>query len=256
MSTFLFDNYVFGPVKSRRLGNSLGINLLPIQSKTCNFNCVYCECGLTLDNTGKLPSAGEIEKLLRNRLEKALSNNEKIDSITYAGNGEPTMHPEFERIIDLSINLRNELYPKAIISVLSNAMLIRKSKVKDALDKVDRNILKIDSVFPETINLINCPIEDYNLNTVIQEMKGFKKKPWIQTLFLKGTVNGISFDNSSDKEVNAWLNVIQKIQPEAVMIYSLARNTPYESLKSIGKKRLLEISELLKKLSISTIVST
>ncbi len=220
MSTFLFDSIIFGPVTSRRLGNSLGINLLPINKKICNFNCVYCECGLTGDikTNNKLPERYEV----KNALEKWLQNNQKlmnpIDSITFAGNGEPTLHPQFDKIIDDTISLRNQYYSNIKIAVLSNATTIGKEKVFHALLKTDLNILKLDSGFEDTINAINCPLIKFDLNTIIGLLKKFNGKLIIQTLFFKGKINNKIIDNTTPEEVEKWLDTIDTIQPESIMI--------------------------------------
>ena len=173
MSTFLFNEIVFGPVKSRRLGVSLGINLLPTDSKVCTFNCIYCECGWTDKgtNVGILPRREDVIGRLEAVLTERSQNNLPIDAITFAGNGEPTMHPDFVEIVEDTLSLRKRLFPNARISVLSNATLIHKPRIAHVLQKVDDNILKLDSGIEETVKKINCPLGDLNLDQLIENLE-------------------------------------------------------------------------------------
>ena len=162
MSGFLFNEIIFGPVKSRRLGVSLGINLLPIDYKYCTFNCVYCECGWNEEhktNHSPLPKREEIALLLTQKLEQLQNDGVVPDNITFAGNGEPTIHPDFAEIVNDTILLRDKFFPKASTTVLSNASLVHKPKIFNALLKVDNNILKLDAgseVQFQRINLSNA----------------------------------------------------------------------------------------------------
>jgi wyosine [tRNA(Phe)-imidazoG37] synthetase (radical SAM superfamily) len=257
MSTFLFDSIIFGPVWSRRLGESLGINLLPANKKVCTFNCVYCECGLTPagNTSSEFPSAGEVKKILERKLHEMKENNEYLDSITFAGNGEPTLHPEFPRIMDDTIDIRNVYYPKANIAVLSNATRIDRAEIFNALLKADLNILKLDSAIEETLYSINCPGGNYNLAEIIQHLKQFHGKVIIQTLFLRGRYNGIHVDNTTEREVKAWLTALEQIHPEIVMIYSIARDTPIQGLESISREELEIIANRVSQAGIKTQVT-
>ena len=155
----LFDKVIFGPIRSRRLGLSLGVNLLPPTSKVCNFNCIYCECGWnTHDRKPPLNSREEVAEALRAKLCEMAAEGECPDVITFAGNGEPTIHPDFEAIIDDTLALRDELSPSARVSVLSNATMLHRQSVCRALAKVDNNILKLDSAFDATARLMNGPL--------------------------------------------------------------------------------------------------
>ena len=256
MSTFLFDKIIFGPVFSRRLGISLGINLLPINAKLCNFNCIYCECGWTTQNkpqTATIPSRKEV----KNELEKYLTkkDNSHIDVVTFAGNGEPTIHPDFAGIIDDTIELINCYTTDTKIAVLSNATLIHKDEIFNALYKVDYNILKIDSGFEETIKLIDNPLIDYNLKRLIENMAKFNRQHIIQTMFIKGTYQNKIIDNTTDKEIKAWLNIIKQTLPKQVMIYTIARDTPISGLEKVSVEVLDEIAEQVKALGIDVQIS-
>ena len=248
MATFLFDKTIFGPVKSRRLGISLGVNLLPNSRKVCNFNCIYCECGWNPDNSTheQLPTVEEVEMLLNKRLAEMNSSNQPLDVITFAGNGEPTMHPHFSEIIDITMQLRDKYFPKVEIAVLSNATLVFKTAVFEALKKVDKNILKIDSAFDETCRLLNKPISSFSIVELVKNLKKFDGNLIIQTMFLKGNYEGILFDNTTDKEVNAWLAVLSQIKPSLVMIYTIERDTPSDSIIKIPIETLSEIASKVK----------
>ena len=255
MSTFLFDKFVFGPVYSRRLGTSLGINLLPNNCKYCNFNCIYCECGWTENRNGQnitLPAREEIKKTLSEKLQQLRGTINEPDAITFAGNGEPTIHPDFAEIIEDTIDVRDRYSPHTIISVLSNASLVQKSKVKQALKKVDKNILKLDTAIEETFQLINQPIGDVNLNDVVDYLESFNGKLIVQTLFLRGEYNGTFIDNTSEKEINAWLPVIKRIKPQYVMIYPIDRGTPSGDLEKIPESELKSIANRVEKEGVKT----
>ena len=188
MPTFLFDKIIFGPVKSRRLGVSLGINLLPTNIKVCSFDCIYCECGRNpkkFEEKAVLPSRMEVQQKLKEKLTEMVAENLLPDVITFAGNGEPTLHSEFAGIIDDTIKLRNQLSPNARIAVLSNATMIHKKQVFQALLKVEDNIQKLDSAFEETIKLIDCPNKNFSLSKTVDQLVAFQGKVIVQTLFIR-----------------------------------------------------------------------
>jgi wyosine [tRNA(Phe)-imidazoG37] synthetase (radical SAM superfamily) len=259
MATFLFDEIIFGPVKSRRLGVSLGINLLPTKRKICNFNCIYCECGWTQDiekAVSHLPSRKEVYSALEKKLSELKEKNLAPDVITYAGNGEPTLHPEFSGIIDDSITLRDKYFKKTRIAVLSNATTISNPLIKAALLKVDQNILKLDSAFDSTIKRHNQPRVNINAGELIKNLIGFNGKVIIQTLFLRGMHNGKAIDNTTPVEINAWLKAIKRIKPSEVMIYTISRDTPEDSsLIKVPLNELKVIAGLVESIGIRTQVS-
>jgi wyosine [tRNA(Phe)-imidazoG37] synthetase (radical SAM superfamily) len=258
MATFLFDEIIFGPVKSRRLGVSLGINLLPTNTKVCSFDCIYCECGWTPKSYDKkviLPAPSEVQHKLEETLIRMGAENQLPDVITFAGNGEPTLHTKFSGIIDDTILLRNQYAPKARIAVLSNATMLHKKEVFDALLKVEDNIQKLDSAFEETVRLFDCPNSQFNLKKVVNQLVEFNGKVIIQTMFLRGIYLGVSIDNSTDKELSAWLKLISEIKPSMVMIYTIDRDTPASGLKKIEIKQLQEIASKVRELGIPAQVS-
>lgn len=259
MPTFLFNKIVFGPVKSRRLGISLGINLLPTSRKICNFNCIYCECGWTMGSEIKnepLPSRREVYEALELKLSDMKKKHQPIDVITYAGNGEPTLHPEFPGIIDDSIELRDKYFPEARIAVLSNSSSIGNPEIRKALLKVDSNILKLDSAFELTVKIHNQPRVNFRIEELIKNLELFKGRLIVQTLFVRGLYNDRIIDNTTPEEIEAWLEAIKKINPSEVMIYTISRDTPEESrLEKVPLRELREIASRVKKLGIETQVS-
>jgi wyosine [tRNA(Phe)-imidazoG37] synthetase (radical SAM superfamily) len=259
MATFLFDEIIFGPVKSRRLGVSLGINLLPTKKKICNFNCIYCECGLTEETANiasLLPNRKDVFEALDKKLSEMKDSGLIPDVMTYAGNGEPTLHPEFAGIIDDSIMLREKYFPNVKIAVLSNATRITNPEIRAALLKADMNILKLDSALNTTVKLHNNPKMNLDVEELIQNLASFNGKVIIQTLFLKGDFRGIPVDNTTPEELEAWLSAIKRIQPEEVMIYTISRDTPSDgNFEKASPEILMKISALVEKLGIKTQVS-
>jgi len=255
MATFLFDKIIFGPVKSRRLGVSLGINLLPNDSKYCTYDCVYCECGWTYKNhKAKLHAREEVSKALDLMLHKMLKEGNPPDNITFAGNGEPTVHPDFAGIIDDTIALRNKHFPEAQISVLSNATQVHKEAVMEALKKVDQNILKLDAANDRLLRIINRPTGKLDTRTIVERLKKFDGDLTIQTMFIRGSYKGEDFDNTTPVEVAAWLKLIKEINPKNVMIYPIERDTPTTGLYKIAKEELEAIGEQVRALGIETFV--
>ncbi len=227
------------------MGLSLGLNLLPVGYKYCTFNCIYCECGWTLKSKSErisLPERKEIFQKLESRLKELKADGVVPDNITYAGNGEPTIHPEFEGIIDDTIELRNRYFPHTQISVLSNASLLHKKKVFDALNKVDNNVLKLDSAIENTFRLINQPMSNIKLENIIKNIKKFDGNQIIQTLFVRGNYDGHYIDNTTDAELQAWMKLLKEIQPKYVMIYPIDRDTPADGLEKIPETELNEIA--------------
>lgn len=258
MATFLFDKIIFGPVKSRRLGVSLGVNLLPADRKVCNFNCIYCECGWTREDHLRtpLPSREEVRKALESKLSEMNEAGTQPDVITFAGNGEPTIHPDFAGIIDDTVTLRNQLCPSASIAVLSNATMINREEIRDALLKTDRNILKLDSAFDNTVRLHNQPGSQYSVAETIESLKLFRGDVTIQTLFVRGEYRGNTIDNTTAEELKAWLDALREITPREVMIYTIHRDTPEGGrLFKVPQKELEQIAAMVRELGIETQVS-
>ena len=238
-----FDDIVFGPIFSRRLGSSLGVNLLPSKGKLCNFDCVYCECGWNKDGRGdhRFPALEEIEQALHEKISKAAAEGVDIDSITFSGNGEPTMHPDFPQVIDVTLRLRDEFFPNAKVSVLSNATMIGRKPVADALMKVDNPILKIDASSDELIQKINKPVGAYRLADVVEALKGFDGQFVLQTMFLRSP----EFDTASPKALAAWMDIVRELKPREIMVYTIDRETPD---KSLAKYTVEEMGEMVKPL--------
>lgn len=249
MSTIIYPSPIFGPVHSRRLGVSLGINLLPEDGKFCSFDCIYCECGFNAEHHPKkaLPTREEVYKALEERLIDMKANGPVPDVLTFAGNGEPTMHPHFPEIIDDVCELRDRYFPEAKISVLSNATQIIRPAVFKALMKVDNNIQKLDTVNTDYIGEVDRPSGHYDIQKIIEGLKAFKGKVIIQTMFMNGKMNGKDVSNVSDEYVLPWLKVVKDIAPEKVMIYTIDRETPDHDLKKATHEELDRIVDILKK---------
>jgi len=241
----LFDQIIFGPIHSRRLGLSLGVNLLPIDAKICSFNCIYCECGFnTTMHDSPIPTRDQVRETLDAKLHEMVAEGQIPDVITFAGNGEPTLHAEFEGIIDDTIALRNTYCPTAKVSVLSNSTRVHKPHIFAALNKVDNNILKFDSAIDRTMKLMDQPVGKHiNVAWFIEHLKKFEGRLIIQTMFLRGEVQGEKLDNTTDQEVEAWIQALEQIRPQQVMIYSLDREAPTKNLQKVSVDELNIIAE-------------
>ena len=224
-----FDEIVFGPIFSRRLGSSLGVNLLPSKGKLCNFDCVYCECGWNKDGIAerRFPLLEDVEAALEEKMARAAAEGTPVDSITFSGNGEPTMHPDFPKIIDVTLRCRDRYFPNAKVSVLSNATLIGRAAVAQALMKVDNPILKIDASSDELIGMINKPVGTYRLEDTVQAMMKFNGNFVLQTMFLKSP----DFDTASPEALARWMDIVRKVRPKEIMVYTIDRETPDKSLQ-------------------------
>ena len=240
MSTIIYPSPIFGPVHSRRLGISLGINLLPPDGKVCSFDCIYCECGFNEDHRPSLPlpTREEVARKLEEKLRQMAAEGQLPDVLTFAGNGEPTCHPRFADIIDDTIRLRNQYCPQAKVSVLSNSTMIQRREVHDALMRVDNNILKLDTVDPIYINKVDHPNGTYDVNQIVERMKAFHGHLIIQTMFMRGECDGESVDNTGDEYVTPWLQAVKEIAPQQVMIYTIDRETPTQGLLKATHEQL------------------
>lgn len=250
----LWDSIAFGPIFSRRLGSSLGINVSPTKEKICSFDCIYCECGWTV-NKNILPEyflpATTILEAIEGKLKDCRSNNTTIDSITFSGNGEPTLHPEFEEIIDGLIILRNQYYPDSVITCLSNSTQLSHGKIRTALMKIENPILKLDAGSEKLFQLIDRPMTPVNLEDIVNWLLLFKGELIIQTLLFKGKSENEEFDNSTGNELQLLIDKIVKIHPRTVMLYSLDRETPARELIKLPKEKLEEIAEMIREKGIS-----
>lgn len=246
--TVIYPSPIFGPVHSRRLGVSLGINLLPEDGKRCSFDCLYCECGFNKEHVphAKMPSREAVRAALESRLSDMKRNGPTPDVLTFAGNGEPTMHPHFPEIIEDTIALRNRYFPDAKVSVLSNATRITRPEVFEALKKVDNNILKLDTVSTPYINKVDRPNGCYNVDALIEQMKRFNGHCIIQTMFMGGEHEGESVSNVGDEFVTPWMDAIKYIAPAEVMIYTIDRETPAKGLRKASHEELDRIAEKLR----------
>lgn len=234
----LREEVVFGPIKSRRLGWSLGINLLPTKGKICNFDCIYCECGWNADGRDdtKLPSAAEVRSALEAKLADILLEGTRVDSITFSGDGEPTLNPDFARIIDDTIALRDIYCPQAKVSVLTNATKLLSDSVFGALRKVDAPILKLDAPTDERARKINGALPSFRVDDVVKGMKRFEGDFILQTMFLKSD----DFDSLEPQMLEKWMDIVREIRPRLIMAYTIARPTPQSGLSAYSAAQIRE----------------
>ena len=250
----LFDSIVYGPIRSRRLGVSLGVNLMPTTAKLCTFDCVYCECGWNqpiLHPT--LPTRDEVREALRTQLS---AHQSQLDVITFSGNGEPTLHPDFLGIIEDTCALRDEYCPKAKVSVLSNSTQLGRKDVVEALRLCDNRILKLDSAIDTTMRLVDKPVNaQLTVGQVVEWLKVFDGDFTLQTCFLRGVYEGHVIDNTTDEELKAWYDIVDTLRPKQVMIYVIDRETPLKTLEKIPANKMEEIAAPLRKKGIDIVVS-
>ncbi|MBI4244435.1 MAG: radical SAM protein [Planctomycetes bacterium] len=235
----LLSKYTYGPVESRRYGKSLGVNVLPPSVKVCSFNCPYCQLGWTYKKDikeVKYPDSSEILK----ELEQRLTSEPQIDSITFSGNGEPTMHPDFLRIVRKTIELRNRYKPAAITTVLTDGVHIESEGILEALELIDNPMVKLDAGTEKMFKVVNIPMVEITLRTVVDNILKLKKRK-IQTMFVKGRI-----DNTVDEEVNAWLELLKEIQPQEVHIYSIDRYPADTRLEVVSREVLDKIASKVK----------
>lgn len=248
MSTVLYPSPVFGPVTSRRLGRSLGVNLSPADGKVCSFDCIYCECGLNAERLPKTkpPKRETVARELEARLQKMAANGETIDAITYSGNGEPTSHPDFLNVVKDTCALRDKYFPNAKVCLLTNATHLAKPEIFEAVQLIDRPCLKLDTVDRDYIDYVDRPNCPYHIEDVIEKMRELGQKAVIQTMFMKGEYQGKSVDNTTEKYVGPWVEAVAKIAPMGVDMYTLARDTPVTGLKKVSKEELEAIADRLR----------
>ena len=245
---FLWESIAFGPIFSRRLGSSLGINISPTHTKICSFDCIYCECGWTKDAVcqGVFPTVDEVVTAIEMKLKKCKEENTAIDSITFSGNGEPTLHPQFEEIIDKLLLLREQYYPKCVIACLSNSTQLHRVDVKSALQKIENPILKLDAGSEHFFQWVDRPNVPLKLSDILPLLKEFRHELIIQTMILKGEIDGKVIDNSQGQELELLIKNIKEVAPKKVMLYSLDRETPAKKLTKISKEKLEEIAKMIR----------
>lgn len=245
MQTILFHDTVFGPIHSRRLGTSLGVNLSPSDGKVCTFDCLYCEAGYNAQGPGKagLPPRAKVAADLEAKLKGMKERGERLDVITFSGNGEPTVHPDFAAIIDDTIHLRDRYCPDVKISVLSNSTQLHRPDVVEALKRVDNNILKLDSAVDDTMRALDRPTSPaFSVARVIPQLAAFDGKLIVQTMLTRGTHYGRPVDNTTDTEIEALTEALRAIHPASVMLYSIDRQTPEQSLRKVEREELQAVA--------------
>jgi len=248
----LHSTIIYGPVHSRRFGASLGINLLPPQRKICNFECVYCECGWTDTRTKDvMPSVQDVVNALESSLRALISADKMVDHITFAGNGEPTLHPRFGDIVDQTIRIRNETFPHAHIAVLSNATRLMDPPTRAALMKMDSRVLKLDAGTESMFQQLDKPDKGLSLDRLTDDLCSLDGNLTIQSMFHKGQHEGCSVDNTAPQEIAAWLDRLKRIRPKLVMIYTLARIPPAPGLIKVSEQELQAIANRVRELGIN-----
>lgn len=257
MSTIIYPSPIFGPVHSRRLGISLGINLLPEGGKLCSFDCVYCECGLNSERRthNPLPSADKVEECLKRKLEELRQEGITPDVFTFAGNGEPTLNPHFPEAVDRVIKIRDAYCPQAKISILSNATQIQRPEIREALIKFDNNIQKLDTVSRAYIYKVDRPQGHYDVEEQIMHLASFDGHVIIQTMFMDGTLDGESVCNTTPEYVEPYIEALKRIRPCKVMIYTIDRETPVKGLLKAKPEVLDAIAEQIRKAGFECSVS-
>jgi wyosine [tRNA(Phe)-imidazoG37] synthetase (radical SAM superfamily) len=252
----LFPSIVYGPIRSRRLGVSLGVNLMPTTAKLCSFDCVYCECGWNQPvSHPELPTREQVREALASSL-IAQSPDNPIDVITFSGNGEPTMHPDFLGIIQDTCALRDQYCPNAKVSVLSNSTQLGRQDVVEALRLCDNRILKLDSAIDSTMRLIDQPVNhQLTVAQVMEWLRIFDGDFTLQTCFLRGEYHGQVIDNTTPHELQAWFQAVDSLHPKQVMIYVIDRATPLQTLEKIPAEQMQAIAEPLRDMGIDVIVS-
>ncbi|MDE6396439.1 MAG: radical SAM protein [Muribaculaceae bacterium] len=250
MQTVLFHETIFGPIHSRRLGTSLGVNLSPNDGKICSFDCLYCEAGFNAQGPGTtgFPLREKVKADLEAKLKSMKENGERLDVITFSGNGEPTLHPEFGGVVDDTIALRDKYFPDVKISVLSNSTRAGKPEVAEALKRVDNNIVKLDSAIERTMRLLDRPNDPgFTVERVVGDLAKFGTSAIVQTMFTRGEHNGEHLDNTTDEEVTALIEAYRTIGPGSIMIYSIDRRTPEQSLQRVMPDELRKIADRIEK---------
>ena len=258
MQRVLFHSTIFGPIHSRRLGTSLGINLMPNDGKVCTFDCLYCEAGFNAQGPGTtgLPTRAQVATDLEAKLAEMHVAGQQLDVITFSGNGEPTLHPDFNGIIDDTIALRDRYYPEARVSVLSNATRLDRPDVVSALSRVDNNILKLDSAIADTVALIDRPTSPaYDVNRVIAQLSEFGANCIVQTMLLRGTYDGHTIDNTTTAEIDALIDAYRTIRPAEVMLYSIDRQTPARQLVKVPSEELEAIADRIRQAGIKVVTA-
>jgi len=277
----LFGEIVYGPIHSRRLGVSLGMELMPLEHKVCTFDCVYCECGF---NKGvshpQLPTREQVREALEKKLQALDKEGTRIDVITFSGNGEPTLHPEFKGIIEDTCALRDQYARQAKVSVLSNSTQLGRTEVVEALRLCDNRILKLDSAIDQTMRLIDAPVNTGLTAAHIEELvrESFGKNGFgdftLQTCFLRGKVgvrkdgtighgeelndlsNGtVTIDNTTPEELAAWYAAVDRMRPKEIMIYVIDRATPVHTLEKVSREEMEQIAAPLREKGYRVVVS-
>lgn len=241
MQTVLFHDTIFGPIHSRRLGSSLGVNLMPNDGKVCTFDCLYCEAGFNAQGTGTtgMPSREDVRRRLEDKLMTMKESGEHLDVITFSGNGEPTLHPDFAGVMTDTRRLRNKYFPEVKISVLCNSTRLGNPEIVGALREADNAILKLDSAVEDTMRRLDRPVSpSFTVGKLIDWLAAFGPQGIVQTMITRGSHDGISVDNSTDVEIEALIGAYRRIMPREIMLYTIDRPTPELTLERVPRAEL------------------
>ncbi len=252
----LFSDTIFGPVHSRRLGVSLGVNLLPTDAKYCNYNCIYCECGWNRPlKEFSLPQRSEVSEALQARLESMRAAGAPLDVITFAGNGEPTLHPDFPGVVSDTLLARDRHFPSARVVVLTNATRLHEPAVREALLSVDEAALKLDSAFDATVRVLNGARHPRSVAETVELFRGMNHRFTLQTMFVRGEYSGVRVDNTTPEELEAWLRIVDDLRPRQVMVYTIDRATPAKQLERVPMLELESIARRVTALGVQVTVA-
>ena len=253
----LFGEIAYGPIHSRRLGTSLGMELMPLTDKLCTFDCIYCECGFNQPVSHPvLPTRDEVKEALERKLQALVAEDVRLDVITFSGNGEPTLHPDFLGIIEDTCRLRDSYCPQARVSVLSNSTQLGREDVVRALRLCDKRILKLDSALDTTMRLIDQPVNSHLTVAQIEAyLSVFNGDFTLQTCFLRGEYQGLRIDNTTPEELSAWYAAVERLQPKQVMIYVIDRATPVKTLEKVSREEMERIAAPLRAKGVDVVVS-
>ncbi len=220
----LQSGIIYGPVRSRRLGLSLGINLLPTDYKVCSYNCLYCQYGWTPRRSlnpahalKDLPQPAEVRVALEKALRSVVRKRAKLDAVTFSGNGESTLHPEFPEIVDLAAALRDRYLPQLKLAILSNSSTVPREEIRAALNRLDARMMKLDAGSEEIVHQLNGPAPPFYLKEIVDGLKQLKDVI-LQSLFVQGRIC-----NADPDAIAQWIERVREIRPALVQIYSLDR---------------------------------
>ena len=237
----------YGPVQSRRLGLSLGINLLPTEYKLCSFNCLYCQYGWTKKVTfapgerlKDLPSVDAVAAALETALAELSRDHRTMDAISICGNGEPTLYPALAEVIVKVKRIRDRYQPRARVAILSNSSTVGDHAVRAALDLLDVKIMKFDAGSEEMFRQLNHPAAPVYMGEIVAGLKALKKI-FLQSCFVQGRVT-----NADPDSVAMWIDKVREIHPLSVQVYTLDREPADKRIEKVSRTTLAWIADAVR----------